>query len=146
MPLFPCCLAHSRNALVARVLNLILLHEFRHEDEEGRGRALGLAARGGLLALAGDATSSEPEHCRRTCAPSCFGSSRVAVATAKYMSALFRRLSRVVETAVGPLPRPSAPRAPWAASASPRGLGPWARRGPPKAIFRGSARGEGATS
>jgi hypothetical protein len=34
--------------------------ENSHEDEEGGGRSLGLAARGGLLALAGDATSPEP--------------------------------------------------------------------------------------
>ena len=34
--------------------------ENSHEDEESRGRALGLAARGGLLALAGAAASPEP--------------------------------------------------------------------------------------
>jgi hypothetical protein len=36
--------------------------EKSHEDEEGRGRSLGLAARGGLLALVGDATSLEPAN------------------------------------------------------------------------------------
>jgi hypothetical protein len=34
--------------------------ENSHEDEEGRGRTLGLAAHDSLLALAGDATSPEP--------------------------------------------------------------------------------------
>jgi hypothetical protein len=34
--------------------------ENSHEDEEGGGRALGLAARGGLLALSGGAARPEP--------------------------------------------------------------------------------------